>query len=85
MTTLRFPRPTRTLPAALAAALALSLLSTASHARVITAEMRLACTGDALRLCAHEIPDVERTGTCLRARKASLSAQCKAIFEKYDR
>jgi hypothetical protein len=85
MMTLIFPRSTRVLAGALAAALTLSLLSTASHARVVTAEQRLACTPDALRLCLSEVPNVERTGACLRAQKTSLSAPCRAIFEKYDR
>ena len=86
MMTLRSLRPTRARLAALAVALALSFVSTAGHAttQVITAEMRAACTADAFRLCFSEIPNVERITACMRAKRASLTEQCRAVVNKYD-
>ena len=38
------------------------------------------CTGDAMRLCASEIPDVERVTACMVQKRAQLSDGCKAVF-----
>ena len=38
------------------------------------------CTGDAMRLCSSEIPDVERVTACMIRNKARLSAGCRAYF-----
>lgn len=45
-----------------------------------TAEQRAACTPDAMRLCSSEIPDVARVTACMKAKQASLSARCRAMF-----
>ena len=45
-----------------------------------TDEQRMACTPDVFRLCGSEIPNVDRIVACLRAKKASLSAGCQAVF-----
>jgi hypothetical protein len=47
-----------------------------------TAEQRRACRPDVYRLCAGEIPNVAAITACLRARKASLSDACRAVFEQ---
>jgi hypothetical protein len=61
-----------------ATTLALGLLTTASHAH--TPEQEQMCTGDAMRLCGSEIPDVERVTACMIRQQASLSPGCKAVF-----
>ena len=38
------------------------------------------CTGDAMRLCSSEIPDVERVTACMVQKRAQLSDGCKAVF-----
>lgn len=38
------------------------------------------CTGDAMRLCSSEIPDVERVTACIVQKRAQLSDGCKAVF-----
>jgi hypothetical protein len=43
---------------------------------------RAACTPDVFRLCSSEIPNVDRIIACMRAKKASLSAPCKSVFDK---
>ena len=47
-----------------------------------TAEQRAACTGDAFRLCAGEIPSVPRITACMKAKFSKLSSGCKAVFIK---
>jgi hypothetical protein len=38
--------------------------------------------GDAMRLCASEIPDVERITACMRRQRANLSDGCRSVFGK---
>lgn len=47
-----------------------------------TPEQRKACTPDVYRLCAGEIPSAPKITACLRAKKASLSPACAAVFER---
>ena len=61
-----------------ATALALGLLTTASFA--YTQEQQQLCTGDAMRLCSSEIPDVDRVTACMIAKKSQLSEGCRAVF-----
>jgi hypothetical protein len=65
-----------------AAALALGLLTTASFA--YTQEQQQLCTGDAMRLCNSEIPDVDRVTACMIAKQAQFSDGCKSVFRKMD-
>ena len=63
-----------------ATALAFAMLTTASQA--YTPEQEQMCTGDAMRLCSSEIPDVDRVTACMIRQRASLSEGCKAVFQK---
>ena len=65
-----------------ATALALGLLTTASFA--YTQEQQQLCTGDAMRLCSSEIPDVDRVTACMIAKQSQLSDGCKSVFRKMD-
>ncbi len=47
-----------------------------------TSEQRRACTPDAFRLCSAHIPSIEGITACMREKKASLSTECKAVFDK---
>lgn len=64
--------------------LAVSLISftAESSAQVATAEQRAACTPDAFRLCASEIPNIPAITACMRKNKSNLSPACKAVFDK---
>jgi len=62
-----------------ATALTFGMLTTVSQAYTIEQEQM--CTGDALRLCSSEIPDVERITACMERQRDSLSDRCKAVFE----
>jgi hypothetical protein len=64
----------------LAATLAFGMLTTASYAH--TPEQEQMCTGDAMRLCSSEIPNVDRITACMIRQRASLSEGCKAVFRK---
>ena len=48
-----------------------AMLTTASQA--YTPEQEQMCTGDAMRLCGSEIPDVERVTACMIRQRAQLS------------
>ena len=63
-----------------ATALAFGILTTASFA--YTQEQQQLCSGDAMRLCSSEIPDVERVTACMIRQRALLSDGCKAVFHK---
>ncbi len=62
----------------LATAVALILLPTSSGA--YTPEQQQACSGDAMRLCGPEIPDVDRITACMIRNKSQLSPQCRVYF-----
>jgi hypothetical protein len=62
-----------------AMALLLAMPTTASHA--YTVEQEEMCSGDAMRLCFSEIPNVERITACMERQRESLSEGCKAVFE----
>jgi hypothetical protein len=67
----------------IAFAVAVSLLSTSGVSRAeFTAEQRSACTPDAFRLCASEIPNVPAITACMRKNRANLSPACKAVFPR---
>ena len=65
-----------------ATVLAFGLLTTACFA--YTQEQQQLCTGDAMRLCSSEIPDVDRVTACMIAKQAQLSDGCKSVFRKMD-
>jgi len=62
----------------IATTLAFGMLTSVSQA--YTQEQQQMCTGDAMRLCGAEIPDVDRVTACMIQKRASLSDGCKAVF-----
>ena len=62
----------------LATSLGLVALTQISHA--YTQEQAQLCTGDAMRLCGSEIPDVDRITACMARKRAQLSEGCRAVF-----
>jgi len=59
----------------------LTVLPGASRAFTQDDQRRL-CTSDVFRLCASEIPDVERITACMHRQRASLSEGCRKVFGK---
>jgi len=45
-----------------------------------TPQQRAACEQDAYRLCSDVVPDADRTASCLRRHRMSLSPACRAAF-----
>jgi hypothetical protein len=64
----------------LAFVLSLSALSTQSFA--FSAEAQQMCTGDAMRLCSSEIPNISKITTCMIRQRASLSAGCRTVMDR---
>jgi hypothetical protein len=62
----------------LAAALSVSLLSSAAQA--YTPEQQQACMGDALQLCGDAVPDVDRVTACMIRKRSQLSPGCAVYF-----
>jgi hypothetical protein len=71
----------RNLGAAVVLALGLVTLPAIGHAFTQDDQRRL-CTGDVFRLCASEIPSVERITNCMRRQRANLSEGCRSVFGK---
>ena len=59
---------------------ALSVSISPAVGQSYTPEQEQACTGDALRLCSSEIPDVGRVTACMVAKKDQLSPPCRVYF-----
>ncbi len=62
----------------LATSFALSVLPGASYG--YTPDQEQACTGDALRLCGADVPDVDRITACMIRNKSQLSPGCRVFF-----
>jgi hypothetical protein len=43
-------------------------------------DVRQACTPDAMRLCSEFIPDVTKVTTCMNAKRAQLSQECRSAM-----
>ena len=68
---------------ALAVGVSASISVTApARALEVTSEQRQLCMGDAFRLCGSEIPDGDRVLVCMRAKKALVSSQCRAVLPR---
>ena len=59
----------------------LALTPSANASFTVTAQQRIACTPDVLRLCSSEIPNVSHIITCMLAKKASLSPACRSVVD----
>jgi hypothetical protein len=71
------------------AGLSLAVLLTVSTAATsssfaFSAEAQSACSSDAFRLCAAEMPSIPRITSCIRRNKSSLSPGCRTVLEKED-
>jgi len=66
---------------AILAAIMAVVAAGAAHAQVSEAEQRQACEADAMALCSAEIPDRQRIGQCLRAKRQQISADCRTVLD----
>ena len=64
---------------------AIGFAATALSARpslAFSSEAQQMCTGDAMRLCGHEIPNVQRITACMARNRAHVSPGCRAVMER---
>ena len=47
-----------------------------------SSEAQQMCTGDAMRLCSSEIPDISRIRACMVQKKAQVSPGCRAVMDR---
>ena len=47
-----------------------------------SSEAQQMCTGDAMRLCGHEVPNVQRITACMHKLRAQVSAGCRAVMDR---
>ena len=40
------------------------------------------CSGDAMRLCGHEIPNIQRITACMHKQRANVSPGCRAVMDR---
>ena len=67
------------------AALLFAVAAVALAARpgpAFSSEAQQMCTGDALRLCGHEVPNVQRITACMVKQRANLSPGCRAVMDR---
>ena len=76
-----FHRTNRT---ALLFAIAIACAATALSARpaIAFSEAQQMCTGDAMRLCGHEVPNVQRITACMVRNRAHVSPGCRAVMDR---
>jgi len=63
---------------------AIACAATALSARPTLAfsEAQQRCTGDAMRLCGHEVPNVQRITACMVKHRAQVSPGCRAVMDR---
>ena len=61
---------------------AIALAAAVSARPGFSSEAQQMCTGDALRLCGHEVPNVQRITACMVKQRANLSPGCRAVMER---
>ncbi|UDL93189.1 hypothetical protein LGH83_11250 [Lichenihabitans sp. PAMC28606] len=63
----------------------LSVVSTAALASTSAPTLRdkqqAACAGDAQKLCADVMPDVDKVTACMQEKKAQVSEGCRAMYD----
>lgn len=53
-----------------------------SPSLAFSSEAQQMCTGDAMRLCSSEIPDISRVRACMVRNKAQVSPGCRAVMDR---
>ncbi len=73
----------KTLQLALTLAIALPAVAfSASAGLSFSSEAQQMCTGDAMRLCSNEIPDIPRIAACMHRKRAQISPGCRAVMDR---
>jgi DNA-binding transcriptional LysR family regulator len=76
-------KPFTTRQLALTFAIAISGIGvSASPGLAFSSEAQQLCTGDAMRLCSSEIPDIPRITACMHRKRAQVSPGCRALMDR---
>jgi hypothetical protein len=67
--------------ALLAAAVSAAAFSS-SLGPVFASDAHQMCSGDAMRLCGHEIPNIQRITACMHKQRANVSPGCRAVMDR---
>jgi hypothetical protein len=59
-----------------------SLALQTSPGLAFSSEAQQMCSGDAMRLCSSEIPDIPRITACMVRNKAQVSPGCRAVMNR---
>lgn len=59
-----------------------SLALQTSPGLAFTSEAQQMCSGDAMRLCSSEIPDIPRITACMVRNKSQVSPGCRAVMDR---
>jgi hypothetical protein len=59
-----------------------SLALQTSPGLAFTQEAQQMCSGDAMRLCSSEIPDIPRITACMVRNKSQVSPGCRAVMDR---
>ena len=54
----------------------------ASPGLAFSSEAQQMCTGDAMRLCGHEVPNISRITACMARNRAHVSPGCRAVMDR---
>jgi hypothetical protein len=68
--------------AAATAIFAVSFFAAPTASQAFSPEAQQMCTGDALRLCSAEIPDISKITACMMRQRASLSSGCRTVMDR---
>jgi hypothetical protein len=49
---------------------------------VFASDAQQMCSGDAMRLCGHEIPNIQRITACMHKQRANVSPGCRAVMDR---
>ena len=67
----------------IAALFAIATAATAlSASPSLSSDAQQMCTGDAMRLCGHEVPNIQRITACMARNRAHVSAGCRAVMDR---
>jgi hypothetical protein len=54
----------------------------ASSGPAFASDAQQMCSGDAMRLCGHEIPNIQRITACMHKQRANVSPGCRAVMDR---
>jgi hypothetical protein len=79
--TVTFTKTLRKAILALTIATTLGAMTT-TQSFAYSAEAQQQCTGDAMRLCSSEIPNIPKITACMYKHRSELSAGCRSVMDR---